>query len=73
MASAADQLTGGGRLLLDLTALPLANLLGLAGRDSPLAQQLRLQLTADHDQTLSAFSSFADARFASQNKAGGTG
>ena len=70
MASAADQLTGGGRLL-DLTALPLANLLDLTGRDSALAHELRLVLTEELD-TLKAFGSYIEGR-AVLEKAGGTG
>ena len=60
MGSAADLQTGGdGRDagMLNLTAVPLAGLLALAGSDVPLAHALRRLLSEDDVEMLSAFDS----------------
>ena len=71
MARAADRPTGGDRLL-DLTALPLANLLAFAGGSSPIATQLRDLLDEDRN-VLRAFSSRLKKGRAHRSRAGETG
>lgn len=61
MGSAADRPTGGDVRdagMLDLSVMPLAGLLALAGREDPLAMALRHRLADDGGHVLSAFSSF---------------